>query len=79
LGREKELQDLSLKELKEFAKAFEEDVFDVLKLEQMVNRRTSQGGTAKENVIMAVKDAEERLKLEAAECESQGQDAKKPR
>jgi argininosuccinate lyase len=79
LGKEKELQDLSLKELKEFAKAFEEDVFDVLKLEQMVNRRTSQGGTAKENVIMAVKDAEERLKLEAAECESQGQDAKKPR
>jgi argininosuccinate lyase len=67
LGQEKELQAFTLGELKEFSKMFEEDVFNVLTLEQMINRRVSPGGTAKENVISAIDEAQEVLNLEVAD------------
>ena len=67
IDEKKEVQELSLGDLKKFSPAFDEDVFDILTPEQMVNRRTSLGGTAKENVRKAIKKAEETLKLEAAE------------
>ncbi len=67
MDQDKELLDLSLSELKGFSKLFEEDIFDVLTLEQMVNRRVSAGGTAKENVVKAIDKAQEALELESAE------------
>jgi argininosuccinate lyase len=67
LGQGKELQEFTLGELKAFSKVFEEDVFDVLTLEQMINRRVSPGGTAKENVVKAIDEAQEVLNLEVAD------------
>jgi len=67
IDQDKELQELPLKDLKKFSKAFEEDIFEILTLQQMVSRRVSAGGTAKENVVNAIDKALEALKLEEAE------------
>jgi len=71
LENDKELQDLSLSKLKGFSKLFEKDVFDLLTLEQMINRRVSEGGTARENVMKAINQAQETLKLKVGDHESQ--------
>ena len=67
MDQDKELQELSLSDLKKFSKAFEKDVFEVLTLQQVVSRRVSPGGTAKENVESAIDEARKTLELEAAE------------
>lgn len=46
-----EIDAFSLGELKKYAIQFEEDVFNALKVETIVNNRTSQGGTAKSSVL----------------------------
>jgi argininosuccinate lyase len=78
MNENKALQELSLSDLKDFSKAFAEDVFEILTIEQMINRRLSLGGTAKKNVVSAIKRAEEALKLEATENDSDKQ-KQKPR
>ena len=65
LKQQKELQELTLKELKSFSSLIKKDVFDVLTTEQMINRRTSFGGTATENVKAAIKAAEKSLDKES--------------
>jgi len=70
MDQDKGLQELPMSDLKDFSHAFEDDVFEILTLEQMVERRTSAGGTAKENVAKAIKEAKKALKLEAVENES---------
>jgi argininosuccinate lyase len=62
LKQQKELQELTLKELKSFSSLIKKDVFDVLTTEQMINRRTSFGGTATENVKAAIEAAEKSVK-----------------
>jgi argininosuccinate lyase len=62
ISKDRELHELTLKELKQFADAVEADVFGFLKLEAMVNRRRSIGGTALENVRGAIQEAEQELK-----------------
>ncbi len=57
LSRNKELHELSLDEMKSFSSLIEEDVFDILSPEQMINRRKSFGGTAAENVMVAIQAA----------------------
>lgn len=57
----KELHDLTLDAFKRFSKVFEKDIFDVLTPEQMVNRRVSKGGTARQNVVEALQKAREAL------------------
>jgi len=42
----------------------EEEVFDILTLRQMIDRRKSFGGTASENVLAAMQTAENDLKKE---------------
>jgi argininosuccinate lyase len=79
IDQDKELQELSLSDLKKFSKAFEEDIFEILTLQQMVNRRVSAGGTAKENVVKAINEAHEALKLEVVESESHKGKKKAPR
>ena len=57
LENKKELHELSLDELKSFSNLIQEDVFDKLSIEAMINRRISTGGTASENVKTAVANA----------------------
>jgi len=61
LGKNKELHELSLAELKNFSSLIEHDISDFLTVEQMINRRKSFGGTATENVEAAIKAAESKI------------------
>jgi len=58
LSKKKELHELTLEELKSFSSLINKDIFDVLTTEEMINRRKSIGGTATENVMAAIKKAE---------------------
>lgn len=59
----KELWDLSLEEIQRFASQAGPDIFDWLKIENVVARRTSPGGTAPVRVEEALKKVEEELGL----------------
>jgi argininosuccinate lyase len=59
----KELQDLTLEELQRFASQAGPDLFDWLKLENVVARRRSPGGTAPERVEEALRRVEKELGL----------------
>jgi len=48
-------------ELRTFDKHIDEDVFDVLSLEQMIDRRQAIGGTATKTVQSAIAEAEKQL------------------
>jgi argininosuccinate lyase len=61
LGKKKELHELTLEELKSFSSLIAEDIFSTLTTEQMISRRKSFGGTAGENVIVAIEKAEKDL------------------
>ncbi|MDM8549964.1 argininosuccinate lyase [Desulfobacterales bacterium HSG2] len=61
LNQKKELHELTLEDLKSFSSLISEDIFEFLTIEQMINRRTSFGGTASENVMAAVREAEKEL------------------
>jgi argininosuccinate lyase len=64
LEHNKELHDLSLKELQVFSKIIEEDLFEHLTLENMVSRRISAGGTSPKNVEAALNQARDILAAE---------------
>ncbi|MBI5590318.1 MAG: argininosuccinate lyase [Deltaproteobacteria bacterium] len=57
----KELHELTLEEMKSFSTLIAEDIFAILTPEEMINRRTSFGGTARENVNVAIQTARQRL------------------
>lgn len=61
LNKGKELDQLSLDELKQFSPLIKADIFDHLTLEHMIDRRRSLGGTATENVARAIADARKAL------------------
>ena len=61
LNHGKELHELTLDEMKSFSPLIAEDIFSVLTPEQMIQRRTSFGGTAQENVRVAIQTARQRL------------------
>jgi argininosuccinate lyase len=63
LDKDKELHELTLEELKSFSTLIEEDIFNILSTKQMIKRRKSFGGTAKENVMAAMQEAEKSLKV----------------
>lgn len=63
LDKDKELHELALEELKPFSSLIKKDVFNILSIDQMINRRKSFGGTAKENVMAAIKEAKKSLKV----------------
>jgi argininosuccinate lyase len=60
-SRKNELHELTLEEMKSFSTLIAEDIFGILTPEQMINRRTSFGGTAQENVKAAIRAARQRL------------------
>jgi argininosuccinate lyase len=68
-SQEKELWELSLTEIRQFAPLADDDVFDWLKIENSVNRRRSPGGTAPERVAEALERAEAELGLNLHEQE----------
>ena len=61
LNEGKDLQDLSLGEMRGVSEQIDEDVFEVLRLENVVNARGSYGGTAREQVAYQIERAKERL------------------
>ncbi|MDD2901506.1 MAG: argininosuccinate lyase [Syntrophales bacterium] len=62
-AQKKELWELSLEEIREFAPQTEPDLFDWLKVENSVARRTSPGGTAPVRVAEVLARVEEELEL----------------
>ena len=61
LQKGKELNQLSLKELKTFSSLIDGDVFSIIAIDQMIERRTSFGGTAKQNVMEQIAKAEDEI------------------
>jgi argininosuccinate lyase len=63
LAHSRELHELSLEELKSFSALVQEDVFEMLSTEAMIDRRRSAGGTATEKVLAAIATARTALEL----------------
>jgi len=57
LEHQKELDELTLEELKRFSETISADVFDCLKLDQTLRAKSVVGGTAPERVEAALKEA----------------------
>jgi len=62
--KKKELNELSLDELKSYSSLIKEDIFNILDTREMIERRKSFGGTSTENVKAAVKKAKQDLEKE---------------
>lgn len=71
IEKQKELHELSLHELKGFAKIVEADVFDMLTVQQMIDRRICIGGTATPLVRQAIAKAVKDLAAESLEGSSE--------
>jgi len=61
LATKKELHELTLEEMQSFSDLIQEDIYAFLETRQMIDRRTSAGGTAVGNVRQAIRAAEIRL------------------
>ena len=61
LGQGKELDELTLEELQKFSRLIESDIFDFIKVETVVNRRNSFGGTGSRQVGQAIAAAKKML------------------
>ncbi len=64
VSKNKELHQLNLEELQQFESDICEDIFDYLTLEQMIERRLSEGGTSTDNVKKAIDSARKQLDQE---------------
>jgi argininosuccinate lyase len=62
LDNGKDLYQLSNKDLKKYCDKIKEDVHDHLTIEYSVKSRDIAGGTAKSQVVKAIKEAKEKLK-----------------
>jgi argininosuccinate lyase len=62
ISLEKEIHELSLKELQQHAPQIDADIFDYLGTQRMIDRRRATGGTASKTVGAAIKAAERKLK-----------------
>ena len=61
LKNKKELEDLTLKEYRNFHKDFTDDIRNKIKLENAVNSRKHAGGTATECILKRIKEIEKNL------------------
>jgi len=61
VANNKELTDLTFEEIKSICKGANEDVMNYLSVESSVNAREVFGGTAKETVLNAIKEAKNRI------------------
>ena len=55
------LEDLTLDDIQSVIPKADESIFEVLKIQNSVSRRTSYGGTAPKNVLIAIKNAKKRF------------------
>ncbi len=60
--KKKELHELTIEELKRFSDLIEEDIFEALMLEAMIERRVSYGSTSDKNVSETIKRIENQRK-----------------
>lgn len=67
LNKGKELPELTIEELKKLSPLIKEDIYTFLDTRTIINRRTSYGGTATENVETQIKLAQKTLKQESAQ------------
>ncbi|TNH41850.1 argininosuccinate lyase [Photorhabdus luminescens] len=63
LAQGKALEALSLAELQKFSSAITEDVYDILSLQSCLDKRLAKGGVSQKQVIKAIVEAKQRLKL----------------
>ena len=63
LAEGKDLQDIPLTTMRDISELIEEDVFDVLRLEHVVNVRNSYGGTSSKQVKLQIENAKKNLGL----------------
>lgn len=61
IGQDKELDALSLAQLSELSELVTEDVYEFIRLDQVVARRNSEGGTGFDNVRAAVEKVQKEL------------------
>ncbi len=64
ISQNKELDELSLAEMRKFSEIIEKDVFEILSLEQTLASKNQIGGTAPERVFEALAHAKESLERE---------------
>jgi len=69
LEKKKELHELTHEELKSFSSMINNDIFDILSPEQMIERRNIYGGTAFSSVQSAMNNAKGKLEKEKAALE----------
>ncbi|MCD4678516.1 MAG: argininosuccinate lyase [Desulfobacula sp.] len=61
LNQKKELNDLTIDELKDLSELIDRDVYEFITIDKMISRRISYGGTGFDNVKQAVKKATQEL------------------
>jgi argininosuccinate lyase len=61
LDKGKNIADMPVAQLKKFSKLFDNDVYKLLNAQTSVNRKKSFGGTAKVNVVAAIKRMQKKL------------------
>lgn len=66
LSKNKELHDLSIRELKTFSEVMSDDIFPFLTAKNAIDRRTSLGGTAAQNVKIEIEKAEKQINQDLA-------------
>jgi argininosuccinate lyase len=64
ISRGKELNELSLEEMKQFSANLERDIFEALSLEKTLASKNQIGGTAPERVFEALEKAQQSLEME---------------
>jgi argininosuccinate lyase len=64
ISKNKALEDLEFLEFKSFSCLFEEDVYDFIEYEAVIERKSSVGSTKKEHVAFAIKSGYEFLKTQ---------------
>jgi argininosuccinate lyase len=62
IKKKKELNELTIVELKKFSENISEDIFTALDLKEVIDKRKSFGGTATANVAAAIALAEKEIK-----------------
>ncbi|EYU13505.1 argininosuccinate lyase [Photorhabdus aegyptia] len=63
LAQGKALEALSLAELQKFSSAITDDVYDILSLQSCLDKRLAKGGVSQKQVMKAISEAKQRLKL----------------
>jgi len=56
LANNKRIDDLTVDEFKRFSAKFDKSIYDYLKVEAVVARRSALGGTARQNVLRRLKE-----------------------